>query len=142
MSKAKNRTIKTSKEEGEKVFLLMSSILVSPEDPRRLGGGGDGTMGSKIVTFKDSGVKKRRHSHRRSKSLPSPGRNIDVPFSPPKLLSEEVKELHKKKVILDTGIPELKGWTNKKEKDKLKGAVATVLDEKRKEQLATIQKRY
>lgn len=121
----------------------MSSILAYPEDLRRLApGGGDGTMGSKIVTFKESGAIKKRRSHRRSKSLPSPGRNIDVPFSPPKLLSEEVKELQKKKVILETGIPELKGWTTKKEKDKLKGAVAIVLDEKRKEQLATIQKRY
>src|SRR5689334_10238968 len=108
----------------------MTSVLSHSGDEARPSGDKDIIVlsnkegGAKNVTFKE--VKKKR-KHRRSKSLPSEVRNIDTPIAPPKLLHVEVKELHKKKVILDTGIPELKGWTTKKEKDKLKGAVAIVL---------------
>lgn len=103
-----------------------------------VGGGGPSGVGcagdlGKNVTFKVP-VAKERATHRRAKSLPY------QPLSGPKLLSLEVNQLTKKKVALETGV-EIRGWPDPKEKKKLHGAIEVVLDEKRKEQLATIKDR-
>lgn len=99
------------------------------------GGAVGGTAGDlgKNVTFVEP-MPKERATHRRAKSLPY------QPLSPPKLLILEVNQLTKKKVALETG-QEIRGWPDPKEKKKLHGAIEVVLDEKRKEQLATIKDR-